>query len=318
MNTDIALIESDSVVISMMRANSALAGAVTVSQTKKIMDVARAAEIYAKRQHLSDEAIGQATSVKVEAMRKLGEILQATPKNTGVRGKAGPGRGKPGTKVEPGFNDAPTLDELGLTKKESAVAQKLASLPEKAFEQVRDGSLTITKAIAAVDASKPPAPTIKPDVMRLFDPDSGLSALVLAQRANMAIGQIAKLDPNRFKAIGSIQKTLDLQLTFLGDEIRVPVVPPEDTYTPLDAAQDQIQELQVMLAVANLGTIAEEDKAQAADLIAALRAEIKALHAMNKALTISRDGFQNQVAEMQRQINRQRREIDRATGRKSA
>ena len=92
----------------------------------------------------------------------------------------------------------------------------------------------------------------------------------------------------------------------------------DSTYTPLDAAQDQIQELQVMLAVANLGTIAEEDKAQAADLIAALRAEIKALHAMNKALTISRDGFQNQVAEMQRQINRQRREIDRATGRKSA
>lgn len=97
-----------------------------------------------------------------------------------------------------------------------------------------------------------------------------------------------------------------------------PATPPEDIYTPLDAAQDQIEELQAMLAVANLGTIAEEDKDQAKNLIAELRAEVKTLQAVNRALTISRDGFQNQVAEMQRQINRQRREIDRATGQKTA
>jgi hypothetical protein len=65
-------------------------------------------------------------------MRKLGEILKATPKNTGVAGKAGPGRGKPGAKKEPGLNEAPTLDELGLTKKESAIAQKLAGLSDQA------------------------------------------------------------------------------------------------------------------------------------------------------------------------------------------
>lgn len=260
MSTDIALIESDSVVISMMRANSALAGAVTVSQTKKIMDVARAAEIYAKRQHLSDEAIGQATSVKVEAMRKLGEILQVTPRNTAFLG---------GTKKVPTRTEAPTLDELGLTKKESAVAQKLASLPEKAFQQVRDGSMTIAKAIAAVDATKPVAA-----------PEPAKPALAIVQSPAP--------------------------------------IPPEDVYTPLDAANDQIEELQAMLAVANLGTVPEEVREQAKNLIAELMAEIKMLKAMNKALTISRDSFQNQVAEMQRQINRQRREIDRATGRKTA
>lgn len=100
--------------------------------------------------------------------------------------------------------------------------------------------------------------------------------------------------------------------------VNEPAIPPEDVYTPLDGARDQIEELQAMLAVANLGTIAEEDKDQAKNLIAELRAEIKKLQAMNRALTISRDGFQNQVAEMQRQINRQRREIDRATGLKTA
>ena len=98
----------------------------------------------------------------------------------------------------------------------------------------------------------------------------------------------------------------------------VPVVPPEDEYTELDAAHDQIQELQAMLAVANLGDVSAEDRDQAKNLIAELRAHIKTLEATLKAVKISRDGFQNQVADLQNQINRQRREIDRATGRKTA
>lgn len=149
---NVALIEADAVVASMMRASSALAQAQTIQQTKKVLDVAHAAEIYAKRQHLGEEAMGIAASIKVEALRKLGEMLQVAPKATG---KAGPGRGKAGTKSGPAFNDAPTLEELGLTKKESAVAQKLAALSEEAFEQVREGNVTVAKVIAAVNRAKP-------------------------------------------------------------------------------------------------------------------------------------------------------------------
>ena len=145
--------------------------------------MARAAEIYAKRQHLSDEAIGQATSVKIEAMRKLGEILQAAPKAIGTAGLGRPKLG--GTKMEPPKSDAPTLDELGLTKKESAVAQKLASLPEKAFEQVRDGSMTIAKAIAAVDATKPAAAMIG------VVPDGTFILLLLMNGVEAAATEIA-------------------------------------------------------------------------------------------------------------------------------
>lgn len=266
MKTDIAIVESDSVIVSMMRANSALAGAVTVSQTKKIMDVARAAEIYAKRQHLSDEAIGQATSVKVEAMRKLGEILLAAPKATGARGLSG--GGTRGSKKEPRVNEAPTLDELGLTKKESSVAQKIAALPEKSFEQVRAGSLTISKAIAAVDATKPkPKP-----------------ALVIVPAV-----------------------------------VPVPEEPvPEDEYTPMDAAQDQIHELQAELVVARINSTDSDESKQAAALIAELRAYIKTLEATNKALTVSRNTFQAENAQLKKQINMQRREIDKVTGRKTA
>ncbi len=143
----LTVVESDGVIVSMKRASMALAEAVTISQTKKIVDVAAAAEIYAKRQHLSEEAEQMAATVKVEALRKLGEMLAAAPKNEGARGV-----GKGGVP-----NRHPTLDQLGLTKKESAVAQKIAALPEKSFQQVRDGHVTMSKAIAAVDATKKPA-----------------------------------------------------------------------------------------------------------------------------------------------------------------
>jgi hypothetical protein len=156
MKSNIAVIEADQVIVSMRRAHLALAEAQTIQQTKKIMDVAAAAEIYARRQKLGDEAMDVAASIKVEALRKLGEMLKVAPKNKGVEGKAGPGRGKPGAEMEPGFNEPATLAELGLTKKESAVAQKLADLSPEQFEQVRDGHVTVSKAIAAVEAAKPP------------------------------------------------------------------------------------------------------------------------------------------------------------------
>ena len=262
MKTNLAVIESDSVIASMTRASFALAEAVTVSQTKTIIDVARAAEIYAKRQHLSESAISQATSVKVEAMRKLGEILQSTPKNQGAKGSAVPNRNR--AHLDP----TPTLDELGLSKKESAIAQKLAGLSEEAFEQVREGSVTIAKALAAVkadkEASKPALVTPPPPPV--VEPESE--------------------------------------------------APPE--YTELDAAHDQISGLQDALAVATMGDISDEDKAQAATLIAELRARIKTLEATLKAVTTSRDTYMNENAELRKQITRQRKEIDKATGRRTA
>lgn len=93
---------------------------------------------------------------------------------------------------------------------------------------------------------------------------------------------------------------------------------PEDEYTELDQANDLIKDLQADLVVARVNSTDSDEAKQAATLIAELRAEIKTLTALNRALTISRDGFQNQVAEMQKQINRQRREIDKALGTRTA
>ena len=149
--SQVAAIETDAVVASMNRARMALSEAKTIQQTKLIVDTAAAAEIYARRQKLGEEASNLATSIKIEALRKLGGMLEQTPRASGVK-KAGTVLG--GSKVELPKNDAPTLAELGLTKKESALAQKLNTLPEEDYQQVRDGNISVAKAIAAVDAGK--------------------------------------------------------------------------------------------------------------------------------------------------------------------
>ena len=46
-----------------------------------------------------------------------------------AKGRSGPGRGKAGAKAGPAFTDAPTLADLGITKKVAAVAQQMAALP---------------------------------------------------------------------------------------------------------------------------------------------------------------------------------------------
>lgn len=94
------------------------------------------------------------------------------------------------------------------------------------------------------------------------------------------------------------------------EKVEPGVVAPPD-YTELDAAHDQISELQADLVIARMGDIPEEEKQQAAGLIAELRAEIKTLTATLAAVQISRDSLMEERAQMLRQMKAQRSEIDR-------
>lgn len=98
----------------------------------------------------------------------------------------------------------------------------------------------------------------------------------------------------------------------------VAAIESEDEYTELDAAHDQISGLQDQLAAAILGEVSEDDKDNAKALIESLRERIKTLEATLKAVTTSRDTYMNENAELRRQITRQRKEIDKVTGRKTA
>lgn len=256
MNKNSISVQQDSVVASLQRASNALAEAKTIQQTKQIIDVAAAAEIYAKRQQLGEENIAIAHSIKLEALRKLGEMLKSTPKNEGQILR--------GTKMEPRENQPQTLAELGLDKKTSAIAQKLAELPQEAFEQVRDGHETIAKAIAAVNEINPKAEQKIPTKQKPEEP--------------------AHLEKD--------------------------VLQPEEDYSELDSLHDQITELQNIVAAGFAGTT-DEDRASGLKLIADLRQEIKTLNATLDAVTISRDTFQRENAELKKQLARQRKEIEK-------
>lgn len=128
---------NDIVLSKLESARNALAEAKTIQDTKKILDVAAAAEIYAKRQQLGEEAIQYATSIKVEALAQLGRMLKEEPKNSGARGI-----GKSGV-----TNQYPTLAEMGLDKKTSKLAQDIAALPKEKIEAVKQGVLSISKSL---------------------------------------------------------------------------------------------------------------------------------------------------------------------------
>ncbi len=117
------------------------------------------------------------------------------------------------------------LDEGKLTINS---ASKLATLPIDVQEsidysndkKIRGQAWTITrrekrnaeKESGAIVPSGKQKPEIQPDINRLYEKGSSLSAHVLAHRANTAIVQIGRCDPNAIAAIQSIQATLNHQL----------------------------------------------------------------------------------------------------------
>jgi phage N-6-adenine-methyltransferase len=103
-----------------------LAEAKDANGAKRVADMAHAAEIYARRQRLSQDSIDYAHAVKIDAMTLLGDFLRAQPKATGSRNLAIPERNRP---------KCPTLRDSNITLKESALSQKLSRLAEEKPQQ---------------------------------------------------------------------------------------------------------------------------------------------------------------------------------------
>ncbi|MES2671597.1 MAG: hypothetical protein V4673_14430 [Pseudomonadota bacterium] len=115
---------------------AALAAAVSVDEVMQIRDGAdmmRAAAKIAKNRTLEMQAI----ELRMRGERKLGEMLIAQKETVGLnRGRAGAGRPSLGG-AEPEqrkIDDRPTLAEVGIDRKLSSHAQKMASVPEEKFE----------------------------------------------------------------------------------------------------------------------------------------------------------------------------------------
>lgn len=144
MNTqrqDLATLEQrDSIVARLSQAREIIATA-KPQALKQLVDVSYAAAIFAKRQKLGEEVIDYARSINMDALCRLGEVLRDGPKANGGDAQR--------TRFQTGTESPPTLAELGIDKKTSAKAQKLAELPDELRLAVREKGMTIAKAIKA-------------------------------------------------------------------------------------------------------------------------------------------------------------------------
>ena len=100
--------------------------------------------------------VNNATEIRLLAERQMGEFLKAMPKATGAlrEGPAVPERNH--------GEQPPTLADIGITKKQSHVAQKLAAIPEPEFREriaiakCDGGKLSTAKMLAPVPYVVPP------------------------------------------------------------------------------------------------------------------------------------------------------------------
>jgi hypothetical protein len=145
---------SDFVLAKIDQARRLLAEAKTVQEAKQIADVAEAARVYAKRVEASIITVNHAAEIKIRAERLLGEMLAQTPKHKGGNPKLTGSLKAPVAKIA----------AIGVSKKQSARSQKLASIPASQFEHALEEQKEAGKEISTAGVLRvlePVAPKAK-------------------------------------------------------------------------------------------------------------------------------------------------------------
>jgi hypothetical protein len=107
----------------------ALATAKSIDEVKDFVDKAEAMRAYA-RQAKNHQLEVDAAEIRIRAERRLGELISAQKATVGLN----PG-GRPKTRAErEQVPEPPTLSDVGIDRKMSARAQKMAAVPEGEFE----------------------------------------------------------------------------------------------------------------------------------------------------------------------------------------
>jgi N6-adenosine-specific RNA methylase IME4 len=189
------------------QAKQALAEVHSIKDTKDIRDKVQAVAAYLKQQEDSLEAQNYAAEIKLRAERKLGELLKEQPKNEGTKGQLS------GSCIVQPPAQPPKLSDLGIEKTQSHRWQKIADIPEPAFdeyieEQKEKGEVTTAGALNLArkltteshltGASDIPLPdgifhTIEADPPWVLDANEGKSAVI----------QYNLMDLEAIKALGS-------------------------------------------------------------------------------------------------------------------
>jgi hypothetical protein len=124
-----------------------LAEASTIQKVKELKNLALTAADWARRWNKGKEAVAFCRSYAFDAERKMGEMIKHTPLDHGHSGGRPRKDGKkPNASCASGFQDRPTLAELGIEPHESVQAQRLAEMPLEVFERIKSGEISRYKA----------------------------------------------------------------------------------------------------------------------------------------------------------------------------
>lgn len=134
---------SDAPSMELMYHSAELAANATAQQLEEFRGLTITINELEQRRRLGAITLRAARPFVCDAQRRMGQILENTERATGVRlnGKDSLG----GTRVVPP-TDAPTLADLGISKKLSVRSKLLAKLPDEMYEAVRNSTKTFSQA----------------------------------------------------------------------------------------------------------------------------------------------------------------------------
>lgn len=109
---------------------SIIRSAATVREAKDLSDSADALEVCCKKARLGDEAVVAASLLRIEARRRVGQLLAALDRGRG---------GRPSGNATSGgvSNYAQSLEAANLPRGTASGWQKIARVPDEAFQQAR-------------------------------------------------------------------------------------------------------------------------------------------------------------------------------------
>jgi hypothetical protein len=189
MSTSIVLSEPSPQLAMLDRARQMLAVCRTLSEVKKIRDIAEAARTYAKAAHLGRESQNSAAEISLEASRRAGEILKQLE-----RGKTGP-KELPAS-VADNSEYAQTLKDIQTPERTAQHWQSLADIPKETvdeyIQQSKDlktelsqaGLLKAAKKAANRNRPSPVVPPEKPQV----------SAVDITSRLTVLLSELSALN----------------------------------------------------------------------------------------------------------------------------
>lgn len=129
-------------------ASAAIAKVETIAEAKDIADKASAIKLIAAKQNWSSREKARLAEIEIRATARLGELLAQVEKAKG--GEAYRKGGKP-----TGSHREPVLADLGVTKKQSHIAQRIASLPKADLEKaIAEPKPSLAKTLLRAHAKK--------------------------------------------------------------------------------------------------------------------------------------------------------------------